>query len=220
MPRPALPDNVALTSLTVTSTNAGNFVDLSGFDSLTGIAISIGGGTVVLDDEVLTGLSAPLILGNPTNIGWGGDDGSGPGNAGTINWNFLPSSAHTLTFYHGVEGGPTLSVLMTPNTFTMNLQDESFHHVNFVINAATPALTNTFTLDLGNAVTGGTPNDINENWAVGGYGTVDIVLAGADDVHLGSEGGFFVNPGVPGSVTINITGALRWERCISATSPT
>ena len=203
-----LTDNVALTSLTVSSTNAGNFVDLSGFDSLAGIAISIGGGTVVLDDDVLTGLSAPLVLGNPTNIGWGGDDGSGPGDAGTINWNFLPSSAHTLTFYHGVDDGPTLTVLNTPNTFTMNLQDENFHHVNFNIAAATPVLSNTLTLDLGNAVTGGTPDNINENWAVFGYGTVNIVLAGADDVHLGSEGGFFVNPGVPGSATINITGAL------------
>ena len=106
-----LADNTALTSITVSSASAGNFVDLSGFESLAGIAVSIGGGTVVLDDDVLLNLSAPLSLGNVTNIGYGGDEGNGPGDEGTINWNFLPSSANTLTFYHGVDAAGTLSIL-------------------------------------------------------------------------------------------------------------
>ena len=166
---------------------------------------------------MLTGLSAALSLGKVTNIGWGGDDGSGPGDAGTINWNFLPSSANTLTFYHGVEDAPTLSVLMTPNTFTMNLQDENFDHVNFIITAATPTAGNTFNLDLGSNAgtigvlgsTGDVPHDINENWAVTGYQNINIKLAGTDSIHLGSEGGFFASSGVgDNSVDISISGAL------------
>ena len=165
-----LTDNTALTSLTVTSTNTGNFVDLSSFESLAGISINVAAGTVVLDDEVLNSLSAPLALGNPTNIGYGDVAGSLPGTAGTINWNFLPSSANTLTFYVNVGGIGTISVLDTPNTFTMNLQDENFGHNKFVITAATPQASNVFNLDLGSnagkigvlGATGHDPTDIEK----------------------------------------------------------
>jgi hypothetical protein len=211
-----LTDNTALTSLTVTSTNTGNFVDLSSFESITGITISVAAGTVVLDDEVLFG-SSPIVLGTPTNIGFGEVQGSSPGNDGTINWANLPTSANTLTFYTDVDNfpGSTLSVVNTPNTFTMNLQDENFNHNAFVITAATPAATNTFNLDIGSnagtigvlGATGFTPNDINENWTVTGYGNINIHLAGSEDVHLASEGGFFASaPG--GGVAITISGSL------------
>ena len=211
-----LTDNTALTSLTVTSTNTGNFVDLSSFESITGIAISVAAGTVVLDDEVLFG-SSPIVLGSPTNIGFGEVKSSAPGTDGTINWANLPSSANTLTFYTDVSHDPTgtLAVVNTPNTFTMNLQDEDFNHNAFVITAATPAATNTFNLDIGSnagtigvlGATGETPNDINENWTVTGYGNINIHLAGSEDVHLASEGGFFASaPG--GGVNITISGSL------------
>ena len=214
-----LADNTALPnggSLSVTSTNSGNFVDLSGFNSLGTATISVAAGTVVLSDDVLLS-GSPIAIGTPTNIGYGGDAGDGPGDDGTINWANLPSSANTLTFYHGVEDSPgdTLSVVNTPNTFTMNLQDEDFHHNNFTIIAATPAASNTFNLDLGSnagtigvlGATGDTPNDINENWFVSGYGNINIHLAGSDDVHLASEGGFFASaPG--GGVAITISGSL------------
>ena len=105
-----------------------------------------------------------------------------------------------------MDANGTLSVINAPNSFTMNLQDENFHHNNFVITAAnTTSVTTALTLDLGNAVTNEGPDDINENWSVNGYSTVNIVLAGDDDIHLGSEGGFFVNPN-GGSATINISG--------------
>ena len=208
-----LTDNTALTSITVTSTNAGNFVDMSGFESITGISISIGGGTIVLDDDVLLGTfgGTKLVLGNPTNIGWGGEDGSGPGQPGTIDWANLPSSANTLTFYHGVEsetqyvsfegcmgesGGSayvattTFSVINTPNTFTMNLQDEDFHGNNFVITALDTTLTtNTLTLDLGSKITNEEVQGVNGSWTINGYGVVKLVLAGDGDVHLATDPG-------------------------------
>ena len=214
-----LTDNVALTAggtLTVSSTNSGNFVDLSGFDSLGTATIGVAAGTVVLSDDVLLS-GSPIVIGTPTNIGYGGDDGHGPGADGTINWANLPSSANTLTFYHGVENDTgTLSILNTPDTFTMNLQDEDFHHNDFVITAATPAAGNTFNLDLGSnagtigvlGATGGTPNDIEDTWTVTGYSTVNIHLAGSDDVHLASSGGFVANSGGFGATTINISGSL------------
>jgi hypothetical protein len=204
-----LTDNTALTSLTVTSTNSGNFIDLSSFESIAGITISVAAGTVVLDDEVLFG-SSPIVLGTPTNIGYGEVDGSNPGNNGTINWANLPSSANKLTFYSDVNSvpGDTFAVINAPTNFTMNLQDENFNHNNFVVTAAnTTSLTNTLTLDLGNAVTGGVPNDINENWAINNYNKVNIVLAGSSDVHLASEGGFFVTTN-GGGAAITISGAL------------
>jgi hypothetical protein len=105
-----LTDNVALTAggtLTVSSTNSGNFVDLSGFDSLGTATISVAAGTVVLSDDVLLS-GSPIAIGTPTNIGYGGDDGFRPGDDGTINWANLPSSANTLTFYHGVEESPEI----------------------------------------------------------------------------------------------------------------
>jgi len=211
-----LTDNTALTSLTVTSTNSGNFVDLSSFESISGIAISVAAGTVVLDDEVLFG-SSPIVLGSPTNIGFGEVESSAPGNNGTIDWSHLPGSANTLTFYTDVDNfpGDTLSVVNTPNTFTMNLQDENFNHNNFVVTAANGAASNTFNLDLGSnagiigvlGATGNTPDDINENWAVTGYGNIKIHLAGSDSVHLASEEGFFASaPG--GGVNITIDGTL------------
>jgi len=235
-----LTDNTALTSITVSSTSAGNFVDMSGFESITGIAISIGGGTIVLDDDVLLGTfgGTKLVLGNPTNIGWGGEDGEGPGSPGTIDWANLPSSANTLTFYHGVESDTTpvsfescseasfgffatttFSVINTPNTFTMNLQDEDFHGNNFVITALDTTLTtNKLTLDLGSTITHEEVNGVNGSWTINGYGVVNMVFAGDGDVFLANdpatavlppEGqGFVVNNNGGGSATINISGAL------------
>jgi len=220
-----LTDNVALTaggSLTVSSTNSGNFVDLSGFESLGTATISVAAGTVVLSDDVLLS-GSPIVIGTPTNIGYGGDEGDGPGHNGTINWANLPSSANTLTFYHGVEDFPAnnsgdafLNIVNTPNTFTMNLQDENFHHNDFFITAATPAAGNTFILDIGSnagtigvlGATGGTPNDIEDTWTVTGYSTVNIHLAGSNDVHLASSGGFVADSGGFGATTINISGSL------------
>jgi hypothetical protein len=216
-----LTDNVALTAggtLTVSSTSSGNFVDLSGFDSLGTGTFSVGGGTVVLSDDVLlSGSPITQLTNGPTNIGYGGDEGTGPGSDGTINWANLPASANTLTFYHGVENDTGfLTIFNTPNTFTMNLQDEDFHHNDFNITAATPAAGNTFNLDIGSnagtigvlGATGGTPNDIEDTWSVLGYSTVNIKLAGADDVHLASSGGFIADSGGFGATTINITGSL------------
>jgi hypothetical protein len=102
----------------------------------------------------------------------------------------------------------------TPNTFTMNLQDEDFHGNNFVITAATPAASNTFNLDLGSnagtigvlGATGDTPDGINSNWLVTGYGTINIHLAGSEDVFLASTGFFASAPG--GGVNITISGSL------------
>jgi hypothetical protein len=212
-----LAENTALTSLNVTSTNIGNFVDLSGFDpgqiaSLLAGTFHVGGGTVVFDDEVLTGLSSALNLsgiGGITNVGWGGDDGSGPGSPGTIDWSFLPSSANTLTFYHGVESfdigsgskdgcgesfssdqTTTFSVINAPNTFTMNLQDEDFHGNNFVITALDTTGTNdTLNLLLGSnagtvgvlGATGDVPDGIDHSWTTNGYANINIVLTGTDD---------------------------------------
>ena len=223
-------------TLTVSSTNSGNFVDLSGFNSLGTATISVAAGTVVLSDDVLLS-GSPIVIGTPTNIGYGGDDGHGPGANGTINWANLPSSANTLTFYHGVEDFPAnnsgdafLNIVNTPNTFTMNLQDENFHHNDFFITAATPAAGNTFILDIGSnagtigvlGATGGTPNDIEDTWTVTGYSTVNIHLAGSNDVHLASSGGFVANSGGFGATTINISGSLvdgtDVQRCTSATS--
>ena len=188
----------------------------------------------MLDDDVLLGTfgGTKLVLGNPTNIGWGGEDGSGPGQTGTIDWANLPSSANTLTFYHGVESHVTgaalaygcdytvvacfqfgtFGVINTPNTFTMNLQDEDFHSNNFVVTALDTSLTtNTLTLDLGNAVTGGVPDGIDHSWTTNGYGIINIVLAGQDNIFLANDpcfGGFIANQNSGGSATINISGAL------------
>jgi hypothetical protein len=97
----------------------------------------------------------------------------------------------------------------------MNLQDENFGHNNFVITAANPGTGTTFNLDLGSNAgtigvlgkTGDAPTDINENWTVTGYGNIKIHLAGSDDVHLGSEGGFFAST-TGGPVAISIDGTL------------
>ena len=196
---------------------------MSGFESLGTATISVAAGTVVLSDDVLLS-GSPIAIGTPTNIGYGGDDGHGPGADGTINWANLPSSANTLTFYHGVEDDTgTLSVVNTPNTFTMNLQDEDFHFNDFVITAATPAASNTFNLDLGSNAgtigvlgsTGETPSGIESNWLVTGYGTINIHLAGSDDVFLASgsptsDGGFFASAPT-GGVAITISGTLHSE---------
>jgi hypothetical protein len=246
-----LTDNTALTSLNVASTNAGNFIDLSGFEqnqmtALLAGTLHVGGGTVVFDAEVLTGLSPALNLsgiGGIFNVGWGGQEGSGPADAGTIDFHFLPGSANTLTFYHGVDAetflcgwtdacgesgstyttDSTLSVINTPNTFTMNLQDENFHHNNFIITALDTTLTtNTLTLKLGtpgtfplpNGVLGNTneePDGVDGSWTTNGYGNINIVLAGDGDVYLASNpcnGGFIANQNAGGSATINISGAL------------
>jgi hypothetical protein len=206
-----LTDNTALTSITVSSTNSGNFIDMSSFESVSGIAVSIGGGTLVLDDDVLIGLSSPLSLGTLTNIGYGGDDGFGPGIDGTIDMSFLPSSVGSLTFYHGVfDNTGTLSIINTKGTFTVNLQDEDFHSNNFNIAAATPAQGNTLTIDVGNAVTNQVATELDHHWNVTGCGTVDIVLAGDHFVDIadgGLDGGFVANSTV-GPATINISGAL------------
>ena len=232
-----LTDNTALTSITVAG-NAGNFVDMSGFESITGISISIAAGTLVLDDDVLLGTfgGTKLVLGSPTNIGWGGHDGGGPGDPGTIDWANLPSSANTLTFYHGVDSTTgycsfqscgeadsgvevatsTFSVINTPNTFTMNLQDEDFHGNNFVITALDTTLTtNTLNVDLGSLITHESVQGVNGSWTVTGYGVVNLVLAGDDNVCLATDPcsvvggqGFVALPNGGGSVTINISGAL------------
>ena len=115
-----------------------------------------------------------------------------------------------------MNSGYVLNIVNTPNTFTMNLQDENFHHNDFFITAATPAAGNTFILDIGSnagtigvlGATGGTPNDIEDTWTVTGYSTVNIHLAGSDDVHLASSGGFVANSGGFGATTINISGSL------------
>ena len=61
-----LTDNTVLTSLNVVG-NAGNFIDLSGFEpnqitALLGGTFHVGAGTVVFDDEVLTGLGPINLL--------------------------------------------------------------------------------------------------------------------------------------------------------------
>ena len=105
----------------------------------------------------------------------------------------------------------------------MNLQDENFHHNNFVITALdTQLTTNTLTLKLGtpgttplpNGVLGNTneePDGVDASWTVTGYGTINMVLAGDGDVHLATnpcDGGFIANANGGGGVTINISGAL------------
>jgi hypothetical protein len=110
----------------------------------------------------------------------------------------------------------------------MNLQDEDFHFNDFVITAATPAASNTFNLDIGSnagtigvlGATGETPDGIESNWLVTGYGTINIHLAGSDEVFLASgtfdpvsEGGFFASAPT-GGVAITISGTLHGDTMV------
>ena len=53
------------------------------------------------------------------------------------------------------------------------------------------------------------PTDIEENWTVTGYQNQNIKLAGTDDIHLGSEGGYFASSGVgSNAVAITISGKI------------
>jgi len=201
-----LSDNSVLTSISVTSSNAGNFVDLSGFDlsEITAMSINIGGGTVVLANEVLNSLTANLSLGKVTNIGDGGDYGDGSSSGGTINWAFLPATANTLTFYHGEDGAITLN--NTPNTFTVNFDDKYFFDDTFSINAAnTTSLTNSLTLLIGCTQDDDVAHGLGGVWTTTGYDTVNIHLAGSGSQWLGI-GGFTAVPNAGGTTTINISG--------------
>jgi hypothetical protein len=201
-----LSDNSVLTSISVTSSNAGNFVDLSGFDlsEITAMSINIGGGTVVLANEVLNSLTANLSLGKVTNIGDGGDYGDGSSSGGTINWAFLPATANTLTFYHGEDGAITLN--NTPNTFTVNFDDKYFFDDTFSINAMnTTSLTNSLTLLIGCTQDDDVAHGLGGVWTTTGYDTVNIHLAGSGSQWLGI-GGFTAVPNSGGTTTINISG--------------
>jgi hypothetical protein len=213
-----LADNTVITSI---SGGAGSFFDLSSLDATQALAMTTinggGGGTAVFSNEALTGLSSALALSGISVVGDGGDFGFGPGIAGTINFAFLPG-ANELKFFHGLDFSSTgLVVNNTPNTFTIDFQDENFHGNDVTINAANPTTTgNSLTIGLGTAHD--TVHGLDENFTVSGYDSYTILVrAGTGQLFNGDPTFFAIDSftGTPAPTsTVNLTlsgvGSLVW----------
>jgi hypothetical protein len=213
-----LADNTVITSI---SGGAGSFFDLSSLDAAQAMAMTTinagGGGTAVFSNEALTGLSSALALSGVSVVGDGGNFGFGPDFAGTINFAFLPGATE-LKFFHGLLFSPGgLVVNNTPNTFTIDFQDESFHDNDVTINAASPTTAgNSLTIALGTAHD--TVHGLAENFTVSGYDSYTILVrAGAGQLSNGDPTFFAIDSftGTPAptstvSLTLSGVGSLVW----------
>ena len=201
-----------------------NFIDLSGYtlaqlDAMTTIdgGSGVTGNTVVLDNSVLTGAHAPIPgLTDFTIIGDAGDNGFSSGNAGTIDWANLPSTANELIFYGDLNYSPGgLNIINAPGTFTVNFQNNNFNDNNITItDASTTSTTDALTLILGCDLNGSEAHGFHSVVTINGYATVTIDAIGVDHFATGGENsfvGFDLDPNPGAAANVFITGQATFD---------
>ena len=216
-----LSDPASLKSIQGGSGN--NIFDLSGITltelkAMTLVDGGFGGtNTVILANDVLDGITAALPVGltDFTVIGDAGDNGPGSADPGTIDWADLGTDATQLTFfgdiYNGGPGANTFTVNDAPSSFTVNLQDNDFDHINWAFNSVNDVLgaSNSLTINFGCSLDNDPSTGVDGNWDVKGYDCITLDSTG--DHQSQFEGGtgigdFTATPTPGGTVVVDVIG--------------